>query len=210
VKDFHKVGDEEMSETTASSDLTSVGEDALEMSVGEDALEMVNKYKRKLEEMTRENDMLRKEKSERIEKLKKPRNSTRKKITIALPDGVGESLKHYVKKKVYTSFKYTSENLFLKKPNVVIDAFKYVGINGPELRARYRESVEMVIRDRIDELRTQALPKMKQAVAKSKCGVAGKCWVIVVGRNSHHFIFYIKTRTNNIFTTIYSKLRSRQ
>jgi Sec-independent protein translocase protein TatA len=153
-----------MSETTGSSDLTSMGEDALAM---------VNEYKRKLEEMTRENEMLKKEKSERVEKLKKPRNSTKKKIAITLPDGVGESLKHYVKKKVYTSFKYTSENLFLKKPNVVSDAFKYVGINGPELQARYHESVEMVIRDRIDELRTQALPKMKQAVAKSKYGWSG-------------------------------------
>jgi hypothetical protein len=67
--------------------------------MGEGALAMVHEYKRKLEEMTRVNEMLRKEKSERVEKLKRPRSSTRNIITITLPDGVGESLKHYVKKR---------------------------------------------------------------------------------------------------------------
>ena len=48
MEDFHRVGDE-MSETTARSDLSSTGEDALTV---------VNKYKRKLEKMTREKEML--------------------------------------------------------------------------------------------------------------------------------------------------------
>jgi hypothetical protein len=62
---------------------------------------------------------------------------------------------------------------------MVRGAYKYVGINGQELQARYRESVEIVIHDRVDELRTQALPKMKQAPAKRKYGVSEKCLAIV-------------------------------
>ena len=110
----------------------------------------------------------------REQAYKKPRNVGRprkdKSKNVELPRGMTESLKLYVKMKLFPKVKYTSNEFFDNKElNVLSKVCEHLGFASEQDQEKYRHTIMDIIKDRIDELREQSKSAVKEIVKKGVC-----------------------------------------